>query len=142
MSVLKTLSFVAAPKHSNDPIHQRRSKLITQLQQQRELAEDPSYVVSRQRWQKSEDGSKRLVERQKRVKAWWQTDVSGNTIFVLRYGAKLMESEKGKAAISVGSKSNLVKTIDAVIAAVAAGELDAVIAATQGSGQKPKARAA
>lgn len=142
MSVLKSLNFVAAPKRSNDPTNQRRDKLITQLQQQRALAEDPTFIVSRQRWQKGEDGSKRLVERQKRVKAWWQTDVSGNTIFVLRYGAKLLELDKGKAAIAVGNKSNLVKTIDAVIAAVAAGELDAVIAATQGAGQKPKARAA
>ena len=41
-----------------------------------------------------------------------------------------------------GGKDNLVATIDAVISAVEAGELDAAILATQKTGQKPKARAA
>jgi hypothetical protein len=58
-------------KRTNDPLVQRRNKLITQLQQQRALAEDPNLIVITQRWRKSEDGGKRLVERQKRVKRWW-----------------------------------------------------------------------
>ena len=53
-----------------------------------------------------------------------------------------MELEKGKSAVAVGGKDNLVPTIDAVIAAVEAGELDAAIAATQKMGQKPKEKAA
>jgi len=61
----------AGDKRTNDPLVQRRNKLITQLQQQRALAEDPNLIVITQRWRKSEDGGKRLVERQKRVKRWW-----------------------------------------------------------------------
>jgi NAD(P)H-dependent flavin oxidoreductase YrpB (nitropropane dioxygenase family) len=39
MSALKALNFVAVPKHTaNDPVQSRRNKLITQLEQQRELA--------------------------------------------------------------------------------------------------------
>ena len=60
----------------------------------------------------------------------------------VRYGAKLLEFERGKAAIAVGDNANLIHTIDAVLAAAAAGELDAAITATQKTGQKPKAKAA
>jgi len=41
MSALKALNFVAVPKQAaNDPVQARRNKLITQLEQQRELAKD------------------------------------------------------------------------------------------------------
>jgi len=59
----------------------------------------------------------------------------------VRYGAKLIEFEKGKAAIAVGDKTNLVTVIDAVIAAVNGGELDAAIAGTQKVGQRPRSKA-
>ena len=142
MSVLKTLNFVVATKCSNDPIILRRANLLTQLQQQRALASDPLFVVVTQRWRKGEDGDKRLVERQKRMKRWWYVDPIGNCYLTINYGSRRLELDKGKSAIAVGSKDNLVATIDAVIAAVVAGELDTAIAATQKTGQKPRAKAA
>ena len=127
MSTLKTLNFVAAPKRTNDPIIQRRIKLIAQLRQQRALAENAAHVVTIQRWRKGEDGNKRLVERQKRVKAWWQVDATNQYVLMVRYGARILEFDRGKSAIAVGDKSNLVSVIDVVIAAVAAGEMDKAI---------------
>ena len=142
MSVLKSLNFVVAAKRSNDPSILRRAKLLAQLQQQRSLAENPMFVAVTQRWRKGEDGEKRLVERQKRVKRWWYVDPIGNCYLTINYGSKRLELDKGKSAIALGGKDNLVATIDAVIAAVEAGELDAAIAATQKTGQKPRAKAA
>ena len=142
MSVLKTLNFVAVTKRSNDPVIMRRAKLIMQLQQQRALAENPTHIAFRQKWERAENGVKQLVERQKRIKRWWYVDAVGQCYLTINYGSKKLELEKGKSAIAVGNKDNLVVTIDAVIAAVEAGELDPAIAATQKTGQKPKARAA
>ena len=142
MSVLKTLNFVAVTKRSNDPVIMRRAKLIMQLQQQRALAENPTHIAFRQKWERAENGVKQLVERQKRIKRWWYVDPVGQCYLTINYGSKKLELEKGKSAIAVGSKDNLVATLDAVIAAVEAGELDAAISATQKTGQKPKARAA
>jgi hypothetical protein len=52
------LAFFAIPKSTAaDPRLARRTKLITQLEQQRELAKDEGYVVKRQKWVKGEDGS-------------------------------------------------------------------------------------
>ena len=143
MSALKALNLVAVPKHAaNDPKQSRRNKLLTQLEQQRELARDENYVVRRQRWAKQADGSKQLVEHAKRVKRWWRADGSGSIYMVVRYGNKLLELDKGKAAIAVGAKDNLLAVLDAVILAVSEGTLDAAIEAVSKSGRPIKRVAA
>ena len=48
----------------------------------------------------------------------------GTVGLTVRYGAKAIEFEKGKTAIVVPSKDQLVATLDTVIAGVRAGELD------------------
>lgn len=140
MSQLEKLKFVAASKHTNDPVVMRRNKLIIQLQQQRALAEDANFIAVTQRWRKDEDGSKRLVERQKRVKRWWRMDAVGSVLLTVRYGSRLIEFERGKAAIAVGDKANLVPTIDAVIGAVSEGELDTQLDVVQRQAKKAKQR--
>jgi len=132
MSALKALNFVAVPKQAaNDPVQSRRNKLITQLEQQRELAKDESYVVKRQKWIKQEDGSKALVDRPKRVKRWWRVDGAGNCFLILRYGNKVISPMPDKGAIAVGDKAKLPEILEAVITATRAGELDAVMAASK-----------
>jgi len=132
MSALKTLNFVAVPKHTaNDPVQSRRNKLITQLEQQRELAKDESYVVKRQKWVKQEDGSKALLDRPKRVKRWWRVDGAGNCFLILHYGNKVISHTPDKSAIAVSDKAKLPEILDAVITATRAGELDAVMAAAK-----------
>jgi hypothetical protein len=54
----------------------------------------------------------------------WKTDASGEIVMSIKFGAKPVEFEKGKAGIAVGSKEKLPAVIDALIAAVRAGELD------------------
>lgn len=143
MSMLKALNIVALPKLSkNNPTLQRRVKLLTQLEQQRELAANPSYAVLTRKWVKQEDGSKTLIDRQKRVKKWWIVDIGGVCFFTVRYGSKLLELDKGKSAITVGNKENLVGVIDAVIAAVRNGELDTLLDNIQRVGQRAPKKAA
>ena len=132
MSALKALNFVAVPKQvGNDPVQARRAKLITQLEQQRELAKDESFVVKRQKWVKQEDGSKALVERPKRVKRWWRMEASGNCFLILRYGNKVLSPTPDKSAIAVGDTGKLPEVVDTIIAAVKGGELDAAMAAAK-----------
>ena len=89
-----------------------------------ELAQDANFVVTVSRWLRNEAGSKELVQLQKRVRPWWREDVLGAVGLTVRYGAKAIEFEKGKTAIVVPSKDQLVATLDTVISAVKAGELD------------------
>ena len=82
------------------------------------------------------------VEKHKRVKKGWVVDIMGNCFFTVRYGSRLLEFEKGKAAITVGDNENLVAVIDAVIAAVRSGEFDALLSGIQRVGQKQIKKAA
>src|ERR1039458_5013213 len=128
MTQLKSLTFAALPKlTAADPVIHRRNKLIVRLQQQIALVKDPQFSLTRQKWIADENGVKQLRELRKKVRAWWRTDPTGAVVLTVRYGAKPIEFAPGKAAIAVGKKEKLISTLQTVIAAVEAGELDAVL---------------
>ncbi len=83
--------------------------------------------MTTRRWVKGTDGTKQLVETKRPIKPWWRTDVTGATVLTVRYGFKSIEFEKGKAGVAVPSKEKLASVIDTMIAAVRAGELDAML---------------
>jgi hypothetical protein len=129
MTQLKSLTFAALPKlTAADPVIWRRNKLIVRLQQQIALVQDPQFTLTRQKWIADETGVKQLRELRKKVRAWWRTDTTGAVVLTVRYGAKPIEFSKGLAAIAVGKKEKLVPTIETLILAVEAGELDTVLA--------------
>jgi len=112
------------------PTQQRRLKLIRRLREQIQLAEaveaGTSYIPTRTRSViDSDTGLRRSVSVPKRVKAWWTALESGKVVLTVRYGSRLIEFSKGKAAIEVASIQQLSPTLKVICDAVAAGELDA-----------------
>ena len=87
------------------------------------------HVVKKRHWEHAEDGQKVLVETDKRLKRWWTSAADGTLVLTVRWGSKLIEFEKGKAAIAVGDMQGLVATLTKLIAANDAGEFDVLIAA-------------
>ena len=83
-----------------------------------------------------------MRELRKKVSAWWRTDATGAVVLTVRYGAKPIEFAPGKAAIAVGKRERLVQTIETVIAAVEAGELDTVLGQMSKSAVMTKAKRA
>jgi hypothetical protein len=63
---------------------------------------------------------------QKRVKAWFTIN-NGHALLEIRYGNVAIELAAGKTAIEVGESKNIVSTLDLVIEAVNAGELDEML---------------
>ena len=124
MKVLKSLTFGVMSRGSQNPVLARRAKLVHRLEQQKRLAQDANFVVTVSKWLRNDAGSKELVQLQKRVRPWWREDVLGTVGLTVRYGAKAIEFEKGKSSIIVPNKDELVATLDTVISAVRAGELD------------------
>lgn len=139
MPILKSLSFTALPKTGNDPVQIRRAKFIVRLEEQKLLLNDPNHVRTVQRWTKV-NGERHASTKQQAVRPWWKTDPSGQTVMSVKFGAKPIEFEKGKAGIVVGSKEKLPAVIDALIGAVRAGELDDhfSLAAKTGAVGKPR----
>jgi len=142
MNHLKSLNFTTVPKGAVSPVIVRRGKLVTRLEEQKALALDPNYVPTIKRWKKSDDGTKQLVDLQRRIRPWWRIDAAGGIVLTVRYGFKTIEFEKGKAGIAVPSKEKLIGVIDTLIAAVKAGELDAILEQQGIARGVPKARKA
>ena len=127
MKGLKGLTFGTINKGRENPVLVRRAKLVKRLEQQKALALDPTYTLTVQKWVKTEDGGKELKQVRKRLSPWWREDVLGNIALTVRAGGRAIEFEKGKTAIVVASMDQLGPTIETVIAAVRAGELDELL---------------
>ena len=120
MPVLKSLSFTALPKSGNDPVQTRRAKFVARLEEQKLLMKDSNHVRTVQRWTKV-NGERQAVTKQQAVRPWWKTEPAGQVVMSIKFGAKPIEFEKGKAGIVVPSKDKLPTVIDTLIAAVRAG---------------------
>ena len=113
----------ALPKPDNDIVQIRRTNFVAKLEEQKQLLKDPNHIRTTQRWTKV-NGERQATTKQQAVRPWWKTDPSGQVVMSVKFGSKPIEFEKGKAGIVVGTKEKLPAVIDALIAAVRAGELD------------------
>jgi hypothetical protein len=133
MATLANLKLSAAVKPTHIPAVQvRRDKLVKRLWEQAELARaqqaGTQFAPMRFRTVVENDtGARRQVEVPKRIKPWWFTTDAGKLALHVRYGSKVLELAKGKFAVEVASAKDLVPTLDAIKAAVLAGELDAAM---------------
>ena len=135
MSNLKSLTFTVLPQpFVHNPKFARRQRLIERLEEQRRLAQDPTFIPVAKRWRKTADGSKVLVDHPRRLKPWWKADEKGFVVLTVRSGFKTLEFEKGKGAIAVGTMDRLDGVFATLIAAARAGELDGLLEAASGSG--------
>jgi hypothetical protein len=130
MAIIASLKVTNADRPRQLPvIVQRRNKLIDALHDQLELAraeaEGREYLKTRRRHVKNPatgEYAEAVVSR--RPRAWFWTADDGKLYICLRYGTRVLELAKGKSAIEVGDKKQLVPVIEALKQAVAAGEVD------------------
>lgn len=139
MSALANLKLVATKRtNQQPPVVQRRNRLIAKIWEQSKLAEAQQegsvYAPQVSRTVKNkETGERKTVETTKRIKPWWWVAENGKLCLNVKYGSKVIELAKGKSAIEVGTPAELVATLEALKAAVAAGDLDAQIEAMSGA---------
>jgi hypothetical protein len=135
MAIIAKLNITNADRPRQLPvIVQRRNKLMNALHDQLELAraeaEGREYLKTRRRHVKNPVTgvyAEAVVNRKPR--AWYWTADDGKLYICLRYGTRVLELAKGKSAIEVGEKKQLVPVIEALKQAVAAGEVDAQLTA-------------
>ena len=133
MSYLSKLT-VKSVKRSNeqDPVEQRRRKLIAGIEEQLKVAEaalnGDSYEVQRKTWSKNEQGEKVQVERLRKVRAWF-FEQDGGWYVQCKYGNRPLALGKGNA-VFVKALADVEGALQTLYAAAAGGELDDAIAAT------------
>ncbi|MCL1096167.1 DUF6641 family protein [Shewanella kaireitica] len=139
-SLLSSLKVTARPEDgSSNPLVQRREKLLTKLGQQKILAtaliEQEVHTFYREKWVKNEEtGEKEKVKVPKKVSPWFYK--RNNRYYLeVRSSNRPLELQKGMHAIEVGEEDALVTTIETIIQAVVAGELDPLLT----KGKKPGA---
>ena len=125
MSHLRSLTLTDVPAVVTDPAQRRRLRLIARLEEQRQLLSTPSLTRTVRRVVRAEDGSRSVVEKPVPVRSWCRLDDRGRTVFFMRSGTRLIELDKGRAGVVAESRDALPTIIDALVAAVRAGELDA-----------------
>ena len=108
MSTLNTLKLVAAkPQRENNPVIQRRQKLLAKLDEQIALAAAKAagtvYTAMRSKRVKDAAGNVSVVQQPKRLKAWFWAVDGGKVCVVLRYGNKVIELAKGKTAVETNA---------------------------------------
>jgi hypothetical protein len=133
MSALNGLKLTAAQKPTSLPAaQQRRNKLVKRIWEQIELARAAQNgttfaPVKFRSYTDKETGQRKQVETHKRVKQWWFTADNGKLALSVRFGPKVLELAKGKYAVEVADKSELVNVLEVVRTAVENGELDTAI---------------
>ena len=99
MPVLKSLSFTALPKSTNDPVQQRRAKFISKLEEQKLLLKDSNHVRTVQRWTKV-NGERQATTKQQAVRPWWKTDPAGQVVMSVKFGPGPSSSRRARPASS------------------------------------------
>jgi hypothetical protein len=132
-SALAKLTLTDARKPQQVPqVVLRRNKLALRVWQQMELAKAQAlggeYRITKYRsYTDTVTGVRRQVEAHVMVKPWWFSTHTGKLAISVRYGSRVLELARGKYAVEVAHSNDLTTTLDAIRAAVLAGELDAAI---------------
>ena len=128
MSALAKLTVKTVTRtNKQDPVQQRRQKLMAGIEEQLKVAaaavKGESYEVRRKVWAKNEHGEKVLVERMRKVRAWF-FEQNGGWYVQCKYGSKALALGKGGNAVFVKALADVEGALQALYAAAAGGELD------------------
>jgi hypothetical protein len=128
---LAQLKLTAAKKPTHiSPALLRRHKLLRRIDEQIAFItaqqNGTTYAASRLRsYTDAESGLRKTVEVPKVVKTWTFVADNGKLCVQIKYGARVIELARGKAAVEVSSAKELVSTFELIKQAVINGELDA-----------------
>jgi hypothetical protein len=131
MSVMSSLNFVQSnPKAMRvRGIVAMRQKLVDRIGDQIALAKaiEAGQSFQRVKYRRLRDlESDEVTETpiKTRVRPWWIEDKDGGILLWVKYGNQVLELQKGKSAIKVKSRADLVSTLEKVRDAARAGEFD------------------
>ena len=131
MAALQGLKLISAKREvQTNPLLFRRSKLVGRIDEQILLAqaaiEQRSYSKQRVRSVKDENGFRKNIATQVRVKQWW-FDNNGKLALTIRYGSRVIALSPKSNAVECATLKDVVAALQVIRAAVEGGELDAQI---------------
>lgn len=132
MSSLAKLTIKPVTRQTKlSPIEARRTKLLTAINEQLEVAEaamrGEQYAVTAPRWTKNEAGERVRVQRQKVVRSWF-FEQDGGFYVQCKYGSKPISLSKDGNAVFVKQLVDVKPVLETLRSAAINGELDAYVA--------------
>lgn len=134
MSILANLNIVDSKPSSfrTRDINSMRQKLIDRIGDQISLVKaiDDGKSYQRTRYRRVRDlETDEITETpvNSRVRPWWIEDKDGSILVWIKYGNHTLELQKGKSAIKIKSRKELIATYEKVLSAVRSGEFDKLI---------------
>ncbi len=130
MSTLNTLKLTNAKKpHHTNVLVIRRHKLSKKIGEQIALCKAKQIgteytTVKYKSYTDKDTGIRKNIAVERRVKAWWFTADNNKLALQIKYGNRVIELQKGKTTIELGSVSDLESTLRLIQVAVENGELD------------------
>jgi hypothetical protein len=116
--------------NKQDPVQQRRQKLVAGIEEQLKVAEaavkGESYEVLK----------KVLVERMRKIRKWF-FEQDGGWYVQCKYGSKVLALGKGGNAVFVKALEDVEAALQALYAAAAGGELDEALCDKHNVQKKP-----
>ena len=143
-SILSSFDLAESKKAvMTDSVAERRIKLLSNLDEQKLAAQavlgGKEYYGEKTVWKTDDSGKKIKTTAQRRVRQWFYTNDGSTWYLEVRYANKPLQLAKGMTAIVIATKDKLVETIEQVIEAVKANELDAAITAAVDAKRSVKA---
>ena len=133
VAALSTLKLVAEKRPTEKPvIVTKREKLFNRICEQIDVAtaraNGTTHVKTNSRRVRDKlTGEIKDVQMLQYPKPWWWTAENGKIYLSVKYGPRVIELQKGKTAIEVGTTADLVPTLEKLKLAVQGNELDAVL---------------
>lgn len=127
---LKNLKFTSETKQAlqGDTIEQLRSKLLSRLEEQRELVEadiSGTTVIKTRQVARTNDAGERVIDEvPRKLRKWYWHNICGVWFIEVRYGNKALMLDGKSTAIEIASREKLLETIDVLKKSTIDGELD------------------
>ena len=129
MAILEGLNYSSKNRvYQVEPIILRREKLISRLEEQIKLLDNPTNEYITQTRNIRCKNTNRIINEEfdKKVNRWWFEE-KGKIYLRVKYGTTIIELRKGRPSIEVKSIEELRLVMEKLIEAIEMGELDLVL---------------
>jgi hypothetical protein len=107
-----------------DPVALKRSKFISRLSEQLEIA---NHLMKGEQIPFTSSHDPVSLKRPRKVSPWWWTDKDGKYLMTIKYGSKVIELAKGKPAVQAETLDQIIEVLISLKLATSNGELDLLL---------------
>ena len=104
-----------------DPVTLKRSKFISRVSEQLEIA---NLLMKGEQIPFTNVHESVSLKRPRKASHWWWTDKDGKYLMAIKYGSKVIELAKGKSAVQAETLEQIIEVLKSLKQATSNGELD------------------